>query len=76
VKRGWLAKQVRRPVLVHTTDDNTVAGLLALVARDGVVLRLAELREGEGSVAIAGETFILRERIAMIQVVGARDVAV
>jgi hypothetical protein len=68
VKRGWLRRRLADHVVVHLSDDTSIAGYLEEVARDGVILRAAQYLDAERPVAIQGETFIPRNRIAWVQV--------
>lgn len=68
MRGGWLRHQTYRRVLVSTTDDQTFDGLLAVEARDGLVLRSASLIvDGRAPIAISGEAFIPRERVLLVQ---------
>lgn len=72
----WLRRQVRRPVLVSTTDGFTIDGLLETDAKDGLVLRAAFLLGDGDPTPFEGEVFIPRERVSMIQFPASRGVAV
>lgn len=67
-RRSWLRQRTLARILVHTTDDKTIEGVLDTVARDGVVLIAGRYLEGDAKVELAGETFIPREKIAFVQV--------
>lgn len=68
-RRSWLRHQLAHSVLVHTTSDQSIAGVLEEVARDGVILRAARfLDSSDAQVPLAGETFIPREKIALVQI--------
>jgi hypothetical protein len=63
---GWLEGAVRRRLLFHLTDDRSVEGVMTLAAVDGVVLWAAKLK-GSPEVDLAGEVFIPREKILLVQ---------
>jgi hypothetical protein len=63
---GWLAGKVAKKVRVHTKDEVSYDGLLCHVAIDGIVLVGA--RDVDKDVPIAGEIFIPRDNVHMIQV--------
>lgn len=65
---GWLRRQLATQCVIHTVDDQSIAGFLEEVARDGVILRAAT-HLGETKVDIAGECWIPRARISWVQVV-------
>jgi hypothetical protein len=68
--KGWLRRQLATSVVVHTTTDQSIAGVLEGTARDGIILRAARfLDSGDAQVPLAGETFIPRERIQFVQVI-------
>lgn len=72
MRRGWLRRQLAHSVLVHTTTDQSIAGVLEEVARDGLILRAARfLDSSDAEIPLAGETFIPREKIALVQVTAA-----
>lgn len=62
---GWLDEVVRRRVLVHTRDGQTIDGQLIRVDRDGVVLGPAVLADGPHD--LDGEVYVARERVAWVQ---------
>lgn len=65
---GWLRRQLADEVVVHTTEDMSIAGWLEEVASDGIILRAARYVEGDGDIALAGELFIPRSKICFVQV--------
>lgn len=65
---GWLRRQLADEIVVHTTQGQTIRGWLEDVSRDGVILRAPRYVEGEGSIPLAGELFIPRERVLFAQV--------
>lgn len=64
--RGWVEKKRRRQLLVHTTTDQTLRGVLLEESPDGLVLAGVEYL-GEKALTMAGQVFVPREKIAMIQ---------
>lgn len=66
--RGWLRRQLADEVVVHTTENMTIAGWLEEVSSDGVILRAARYVEGDGDITLAGEVFIPRPKISFVQV--------
>lgn len=68
-RRGWLDKQTARRVIVHMSTDVTLEGALVVSARDGVVLRAAEVKgePGRGGAELAGEIFVPRDQIVFMQ---------
>jgi hypothetical protein len=71
--RGWLRRQLAHSVVVHTTTDASISGILEFQAHDGIVLRAARFLEGSDQISLGGETFIPREKIALVQVMAAGD---
>lgn len=67
-----MKRKIADNVLVHTTDERTVQGILALVARDGLVLRAAKYLD-EQDVPLGGELFVPRERVLFVQVAGSKN---
>lgn len=65
---GWLEGQVLRRLVVHTTDDQSIEGLVDTVAADGVILRTARLL-GKSTVALGGEVWVPRSKIVFAQAV-------
>jgi hypothetical protein len=60
---SWLQGVVRRRLLVHTRDGQTIDGQLVRVDADGLVLGPAQW---EG-VDVGGEVWVPRERVAWCQ---------
>jgi hypothetical protein len=54
-------------VLVHTTQNTSVEGLLHVVAGDGVVLVGARWLDSGGNVPMGGEVFVPRDQVALVQ---------
>jgi hypothetical protein len=67
-RTGWLLRRRRRSVTVHTRDEQTIEGILAMSAPDGIVLRAARYLDTTSTIPLAGEVFIPRDRVAFIQV--------
>lgn len=67
--RAWLWRRRARGVVVHTTDDRSMEGLLSEVARDGVVLKGARYLDDDKTVPMSGEIWVPRDKVAFIQVV-------
>lgn len=66
----WLKRQTARPVIVSATEFS-VSGLLAEAADDGLLIRAAEVtRPGEPPVQVAGEVFVPRSQVLLVQVLG------
>lgn len=61
---SWLEEVVRRRLLVHTRDGQTLDGQLARVDADGLVLSPAKL---EGEYDLGGEVWVPRERVGWAQ---------
>lgn len=66
----WLARRVADRVLVHTTDERSLQGILSLIAKDGIVLRDAKYLESESSVPLGGEIFVPKDKVLFVQVAG------
>ena len=64
-RRGWLDRHTAERVIVHTTEDQTLDGLLREVTRDGLVLATVTLVDH--AVDVAGDVWVPREKVAMIQ---------
>jgi hypothetical protein len=66
--RRWIKSRISTRLLVHTTSDDSVEGVLVIEARDGLVLGDADLLTADGRrIQIAGRAFIPRETVVMIQ---------
>lgn len=65
--RAWLRRRKGRRVIVHCLppSDQSIEGLLTLVARDGLVLQGARFLEANAPAA--GEVFVPRDRVAFVQ---------
>jgi hypothetical protein len=62
----WLDRVTGEQVIVHLVDDQTVKGALVDVHRDGLVLRAAQLI-AQPAVDIAGDVFVPRDKVLMLQ---------
>lgn len=62
---GWVQRVRAERVLVHTVEGQTVEGVLREWSRDGLVLAAAHLVDH--GTDLAGEVFVARERVLMIQ---------
>lgn len=71
MRRAWLRKTRTRTVIIHMRNDTpSVRGVLSGTFVDGLELRFAEmLKSGEKTppTAMAGEVFVPREQIALVQ---------
>lgn len=68
--RKWLQHQTHRQVVVTTKSGESLDGLLAIEARDGIVLRAARLLRGsDPAIPVDGEVFVPRENVAVMQFV-------
>lgn len=66
--KSWLKTVTRSRIIVHTKSGLTFRGLLEVEARDGLVLRAAELISGpKQSDELPSETWIPREEVAFAQ---------
>lgn len=73
--REWLRRKTGRRVLVQTTDENSIEGVLLCSAPDGLILQAAAfLGETGGTVALAGETFVPRARVRFLQLLPPKEV--
>lgn len=66
MRRGWLRRQRTQSVVVYTTDEHTLEGVIERVSPDGVVLFDSQVRSDD-DVALAGLVFVPRERIRFVQ---------
>jgi hypothetical protein len=66
--RRWIKSRVGNRLLVHTTADDSIEGVLTLEARDGLVLEDADLLPAQGGrVELTGRVFIPRAHVRLIQ---------
>lgn len=64
----WLERAIHRRVIVHCADDRSIEGVLVLAADDGLLLWSAKLL-GKPEVDLAGEVFVPRSQVLLIQTV-------
>lgn len=67
MRRNWLDRLERRTVVVHTSDGQSLRGVLVGVYRDCVVLNHAYALGAQAVQSIDGEAVIARERVAWVQ---------
>jgi hypothetical protein len=66
--RRWLDGVLRKKVIVHTRQDQSIEGVLMETTVDGLILRAARLLDASGKgTSMAGETFVPRENVAFAQ---------
>lgn len=64
----WLRRRKAYRVLVHTTEDQSIEGVMVYAAADGLVLRHARYHPADSApISLHGETWIPREKIAFVQ---------
>lgn len=67
----WLKRVQTRKIIIHSLNDSSIEGLLVRSWHDGVTLRSASLlNSGSDPTPMAGEVFIPREQIALVQLDG------
>ncbi len=66
--RNWLKRQTLTRLIVHTTDGQSLDGVLATVAKDGIVVDHAKLLDGDNAHRLGGHVLVERERIGFVQV--------
>lgn len=67
--RNYLKARLSARVVVHTTDRQSIDGVLREVAKDGVVLLNARYLDApDGPEPLHGDVYIPRERVAFVQV--------
>jgi hypothetical protein len=66
--KRWLRQLERKSVSVHTTDGQSLKGVLVGEYRDCLVLVHAEYLSGDTTQPLDGEAVVLRERVSWIQV--------
>jgi hypothetical protein len=65
----WLAQRTTRRVVLHTTDSQSIDGLLMTVAPDGIVLSNAIYLDNSAEpVQMGGEIWVPRDKVAMVQI--------
>jgi hypothetical protein len=67
--RTWFKTVLKKRILVHTRNDQSIEGVLMERTRDGIILRASKLLRAEGrETPMAGEVFVPRENIAFAQI--------
>jgi hypothetical protein len=66
---GWLEERLTRRIVVHTTDGQSVEGLLDRVVTDGLVLSTARYLDTNPPTDLQGEIFLPRARVGFAQFV-------
>lgn len=64
----WIPRLIRREIITHLTDGQSIRGMLAGEYRDSLVLSHAAYLGSEGSMRVDGEVVIPRDKVAWIQV--------
>lgn len=62
----WIRRKLATRILVHTTADDSIEGVLVLVAKDGLLLDDAAVLS-ERRTPLSGKVFIPKVQIRMIQ---------
>lgn len=65
----WLEQATHRRVLVHTTSDDSVEGILQLAAEDGLLLWGAQMVVKGNRVKLDGEVFVPKGQVRFVQTV-------
>lgn len=65
-RRSWLARTVTSRVIVHTTEDQSIEGLLVQAGPDGVLLEAPRMTAPE-EVDLAGAMWIPGPKVNFIQ---------
>lgn len=68
--RGWLPGRTLQSVTVHTTEDQTLQGILDTVSSDGLVLRAATFVGQADEIPLSGFIFLPKAKVSFIQVEG------
>ena len=64
----WLDRVLKKKVVIHTVQDQSIEGVLMEATDDGVILRAARLLGSGGvSTSMAGEVWVPRASIAFAQ---------
>jgi cell division septum initiation protein DivIVA len=64
---SWLRAVTLDVVIVHTTDERSIQGLLAAVTDQELVLEHAKYLSGASAADLAGRVMIPRPRVAFVQ---------
>lgn len=67
MRRKWNERLERRTIVIHTTDGQSLRGVLVGEYRDSLVLSHAYALGAQAVQAIDGEAVIPRERVAWVQ---------
>jgi hypothetical protein len=70
----WIENLRYLTVVVHTTQGESLRGVMTGAYRDSVVLAHVEFLAGDTTTTIDGEAVVPRERIAWIQTLQAKEV--
>lgn len=65
---SWLESVTARKLIVHTTDDHSMEGLLVHTGPDGLLLDHAKLL-GDKPVDLGGRIWIDRDKVLMVQTI-------
>lgn len=65
--RSWIRAAVADTVVVHTTDNRSIRGVLTDVTKSELILKRAQYLAPGGSNTLAGEVGIFRDKVAFIQ---------
>ena len=67
-RQSWLDQVMRKRIIVHTRDDQSIDGTLWEQTSDGVILRAAQLLNPSGSPTVMpGEVWVPRENVLFAQ---------
>lgn len=64
----WLESVLKKRIIVHTRQDQSIEGTLMEQTADGIIMRASSLLGSDGKrTPMAGEVFIPRENVAFAQ---------
>lgn len=64
----WLDRVMRKKIVLHTLNDQSIEGVLMEQTADGIIMRASSLLGSDGKrTPMAGEVFIPRENVAFAQ---------
>ena len=66
--RSWWEQRKTEVLMIHLADESTIQGVVLEIGPDGVLLGAPEYLGEERRVELAGEVWIPREQIVMVQV--------
>lgn len=71
-RSSWLNRVKTRKIIVHQRSNESIEGLLVGTWKDGITLRSASLLNSGSKppTPMAGEVFIPRDEVALIQIDG------